>query len=225
MDDFSRRTFLGASASALAVIGNPGALVAVECVSGTLPNFLPNQLTVDCASKRNFQLFRKNAGYLGLAGAVSMTAVRGKLGSYQAGNLFLFPWLKPKGVALGPNKVWGAVMPVSATAVNQAAPIPNATLPTDEYFCNVVLGAPPSMFIGFAADVPFDDLAAQLGLYTNVPVLGDGKPMGIDWASSNLNNPWFGGSHAVPATSTCNGSAWRRLIIDGLNQASRAAAC
>ena len=31
--------------------------------------------------------------------------VQGGIGSYNAGNLFLFPWLKPSGVAFGANQV------------------------------------------------------------------------------------------------------------------------
>lgn len=220
MNHCSRRSFVGGSIAALAMLRQPtGAIAQTQCVSGFLPNFLPNQLTVDCASRRNFQLFRQNAAYLGLAGAVSMTFVRGKLGSYEAGNLFLFPWLKPK--AFG--SVWNAVAPRNASQFVQASPIPGSTLPQDEYFCNVVLQAPTNMFIGFAADVPFSSLEARLGLYTNVDRLADGKPVGIDWASSNLNHPWFGGSRQIPSTQTCNGAAWRKLIIDGLNQATVAA--
>lgn len=225
MNGHSRRAFLGMSASALAVTAQPaGALAAIQCVTGSYPGFLPNRLTVDCASKQNFRLFRQNADYLGLAGAVSMTFVRGKLGSYEAGNLFLFPWLKPKGLALGAAKAWNAVMPTNATTVRAAAPIPGSKLPQDEYFCNVVLQAPINMFVGFAADVPFSALEAKLGLYTNLDKLADGKALGIDWASSNLNYPWFGASRAIPDTEDCNGAAWRKLIIDGINQAS-ASAC
>ena len=102
----------------------PARAIAAQCVSGPLPAFLPNMLTVDCASRRNFQLFRQNSAYLGLAGVVSMSFVRGKLGSYEAGNLFLFPWLKPKGQALGAGKVWNSVVPTSATAVRAGKPDP-----------------------------------------------------------------------------------------------------
>jgi hypothetical protein len=221
MRQLSRRAFVGMSASAAACLQVPaGAFAAVQCVTGAYPGFLPARLTVDCASRRNFALFRQNADYLGLAGAVSMTAVRGKLGRYEAGNLFLFPWLKPKGQALGQGKVWNAVVPTSATAYRQASPIPGATLPQDEYFCHFVLQAPLPAFIGFAVDTPFSKLEAKLGLYSNVDKLSDGKPVGIDWASSNLNHPWFGGDRQIPATDSCNGNAWRKLIVDGLNQAS-----
>lgn len=226
MRELNRRTFVGMSVSAAAILSAPArAVAATQCITGSQPSFLPGYLTVDCATRRNFRLFRENSEYLGLAGVVSMSTVRGKLGSYQAGNLFLFPWLKPKGAALGQGKVWNASVPTNATAYRQASPIPNARLPQDEYFCNFVLQAPTNMFIGFAADVPFDKLETKLGLFTNVDKLTDSQPIGIDWASSNLNHPWFGGSRAIPATDDCNGNAWRKLIVAGLNQVSSAAAC
>ena len=50
--------------------------------------------------------------------------------------------------------------------------------------------------------------------------VADGKPVGIEWTSSNMNRPWFGGSQWIPNTDNCKGNAWRALIIDGLNQAS-----
>jgi hypothetical protein len=225
MREFNRRTVVGMSISAATLLSAPARAVAATCVSGFLPGFLPAYLTVDCASSRNFRLFRQNSDYLGLVGVVSMTTVRGKLGTYQAGNLFLFPWLKPKGAALGQGKVWNASVATSATAYRQASPIPSARLPQDEYFCNFVLQAPENVFIGFTADVPFGKLEAKLNLFTNVDKLADGKPVGIDWASSNLNHPWFGGSQAIPATDTCNGNAWRKLIVAGLNQTASAGAC
>src|ERR1700719_1985734 len=100
MDGLSRRTFVGMSVGAASAIYMPQLAAAagtpVECVSSGLP-FLPNRLTVSCASRRNFRVFRQNSDYLGLAGVVSMTLVRGSLAAYEAGSLFLFPWLKPKG--------------------------------------------------------------------------------------------------------------------------------
>jgi len=197
----------------------PAVIAAAQCVTGPLPTFQPTRLTVDCASKRNFQAFRRNSDFLGLAGAVSMSFVSGKLGAYQAGNLFLFPWIKPKG--LGKNLP--AVTPVNATQVVNASPIPDAALPLDEYFCRIVLQAPWTSFIGFQVDNPFNASDAKQAWFSNVDKLADGKGVGIDWTSSNLNNPWFGGSHWIPNSTTCGGLAWRKLITDGLNQASSAA--
>jgi hypothetical protein len=190
-------------------------------VSGYLPEFLPNRLTVDCASKQNFQAFRRYSDYLGLAGVVSMTFVRANMGTYPAGNLFLFPWLKPKGQAL--RRAWPAVVPTNATLLANSSPIPDATLPLDEYFCRYVLQAPSTSFIGFQVDAPFGAADASRDWFTNVDKLADGKGAGVDWTSANLNRPWFGGSHWIPSTDTCKGKAWRQVIIDGINQASTAA--
>ena len=82
-----------------------------------------------------------------------MTFVRGSQGAYSAGNLFLFPWLKPKGRA--GSLVWPSVMPIDATQFVQASPIPNKHLPPGDYFCRFVLKAPLSSFTGFELDAPF----------------------------------------------------------------------
>src|SRR5262249_9949688 len=165
---------------------------------------------------RNFRTFRQYSDYLGLAGVVSMTTVRGKYGSYQAGNLFLFPWLKPK----GQGRVLPAVLPTNATAFVNASTIPDGTLPVDEYFCRYTLQAPWNAFIGFQLDRPFSAAAGQLAWFSNIGKLADGVGVGIDWTSSNLNNSWFGGSYCIPNTDDCNGNAWRNLIVAGLNQAA-----
>jgi hypothetical protein len=218
-DHFSRRAFIGASLAAVGTFRpSISAVAAPQCVTGALPGFLPNRLTVDCASRMNFRLFRKNPGSLGLAGVVSMTFVHGQHGSYGAGNLFLFPWLKPKGRAQ--KVVWPSVAPTDSMQFIQASPIPNAYLPLDEYFCGFVLKAPWSNFIGFALDAPFEQGREKLAWVSNVDKLADGGPVGINWTSSNLNRPWFGGSSSIPSTDTCNGKAWRKVIVDGLNQAS-----
>jgi hypothetical protein len=217
MDNLDRRTFLGVSVGALSVLPTPA--MAQTCVSGFLPNFLPNYLTVDCASRRNFRLYRKNTEYLGLAGVVSMTSVRGRWGRYEAGNLFLFPWLKPKGRALGAAKSWGAVFPINATQTMAADPV-KGTLPADEHLCQFVLQAPSTMFIGCMVDAPYSPVEARFSWFSNVDKLADGQGVGIDWTSSNLNHAWFAGSRTIPNTNECNGNKWRNLIVDGLNQAS-----
>jgi hypothetical protein len=223
MDSLSRRTFVGMSVGGVSTICMPQLVSAAgtpaQCVSSGLP-FLPNRLTVSCAARRNFRAFRQNSDYLGLAGVVSMTLVRGRLGSYEAGTLFLFPWLKPKGQALGQGKAWPAVAPTDATLFVNSSPIPNATLPLDEYFCRFVVQAPWTSFIGFQVDIPFGAADASRDWFTNVDKIADGKGVGIDWTSANLNNPWFGGSHWIPNSDTCSGTAWRKLVVDGLNQAS-----
>jgi hypothetical protein len=224
LDHFNRRAFIGASLAAVGTL-HPSvsafAAPAAQCVTGPLPGFLPNRLTVDCASRMNFRLFRQNPDALGLAGLVSMTFVRGRQGSYSAGNLFLFPWLKPQGRLQKIN--WPSVAPTDASQYFQASPIPNNYLPLDEHFCSFVLEAPSSNFIGFAVDAPFGKGRERLAWVTNVKALADGKPAGINWTSSNLNRSWFGGSNCIPNTEACNGQAWRKVIVDGLYQASVAA--
>jgi hypothetical protein len=187
-------------------------------VSGGLPGFLPNSLSVDCASRQNFNLFRKNTDYLGLAGVVSMASISGGLGSYQAGSLFVFPWLKPKGRAS--ERTWAALLPINGVRSVSAKPIPDATLPVDEYFCSFRLQAPSSKFIGFQVDVPYSAVEGRFDWFTNVDKLADGDGVGIDWTSSNLNDRWFDGSRFIPDEDQCNGSAWRKLIVDGLSKAA-----
>jgi hypothetical protein len=217
----SRRTFVGASVAGLAAIGLPSALqAAAQCVAGPLPGFQPTLLSVDCASKRNFLAFRRNPDALGLAGVVSMSFVRGSLGTYPAGNLFLYPWLKPK----GQGKNLPAVMPLNASQFVNATPIPDATLPLDEYFLRFVLKAPWTSFIGFQVDNPYVASDARQDWCSNVDKLGDGKGVGIDWTSHNLNGRWFGGSTWIPGTDACGGKAWRSLVVAGLAQAA-AGAC
>ena len=157
---------------------------------------------------------------MGLAGAVSMTAVQGKYGIYTAGNLFLFPWLNAKGRALGAGRDWQTVLPLNATRFMMASPIPSWRLPLDEYFLRYRLEAPCEKFIGFRVDQPFGINDSRRPWFTNVDKLGDGKGVGIGWNSSNLNAPWFGSSRWIPNDATCNGASWRKLVIDGLNQAS-----
>src|SRR3954454_6538905 len=98
MTGLDRRAFFGMSVGAVSMLWNPltAAAQAPACVPGGMAQFLPVRLNVDCASRRNFQLFRKNADDVGLAGVVSMSFVRGKIGSYDAGSMIVFPWLKPK---------------------------------------------------------------------------------------------------------------------------------
>jgi len=100
------------------------------------------------------------------------------------------------------------------------APIPDATLPVDEYFCRFVLQAPwtsssaSSSIMRSARRTPSWIGSANVGL-------ADGTGVGVDFTSSNLNGPWFGGSHWIP-TDVCNGPAWRKLIMAGLQLASTA---
>jgi hypothetical protein len=220
MARLSRRGFVTTSMAGIAIASLPAPFAkAAQCVSGGLPGFLPNSLTVDCASRRNFQLFRQYPDLLGLAGVVSMSFVRGKYGSYPAGDLFLFPWLNPKAQKLT-GKTWPTYVPVNGTQLMSSNPIPNTYLPLDQYFCSYVLQAPWQSFIGFEVGKPYTGDDARRDWFSNVDKLADGAGIGIDWTSHNLNGPWFGGSNWIPKDDTCSGKAWRQLIIAGLDQAS-----
>ena len=221
MNNINRRTLLGGSLVTFATLRqfNP-AVAATTCVTGSYPAFLPNRLSVDCASRMNFRLFRQNTTYLGLTGVVSMTFVRGRYGSYSAGNLFLFPWLKPKGLALGTNRAWNCVVPTSGTQSISASPVPGTVFPPDEYFCRLVLQSPWTSFLGVLVDEPYGRDEANFDWFSNIERLADGKGVGIDWTSANLNRQWFGGGNYIPSTDDCSGRAWRGLIADGLMQAS-----
>ena len=219
MSIIDRRAFLRGCVGTVALTQVPTLAFGQVCVTSGLPAFLPNRLTVDCASRRNFSIWRKNSQYMGLAGVVSMTFVRTRRGEYPAGNLFLFPWLNKKGQALGAARDWHTVMPLNLTRVAPAAPIPNWRLPLDEYFVHHRLEAKPASFIGFRVDAPFNLQDSRRAWFTNVDKLADGKGVGIAWTSSNLNGPWFGGQRWIPKDDTCNGKKWRALIVDGLNQA------
>jgi hypothetical protein len=215
---YNRRAFVGASAAALSAAALPSPLhAAAHCVTGVLPGFQPSMLTVDCASRHNFRTFRNYPNALGLAGVVSMSFVTGSRGSYTAGNLFLFPWYKNQSQNLP------AALPLNAGQYVSATPIPDATLPLDEYFVRFVIKAPSTSFIGFLVDNPYSASQAPRDWCSNVDKLADGRGVGIDWTSHNLNGPWFGGSNWIPGTDTCGGTAWRNLIAAGLSQASVAA--
>ena len=218
MTVFGRRAFLGMSVGAVSMLRHPlsAAAQTPACVPGGMAQFLPVRLNVDCASRQNFQLFRKNAGEVGLAGVVSMSFVRGKLGNYDAGSMIVFPWLKPKGQN---RATLPAVVPVNNVQFVPSGPIPNGAMPVDEYLCYFRLQAPITMFIGFQVDVPYGRSEARFDWFSNAK-LADGKSVGIDWTSSNLNHSWFGGSRTIPSKDTCHGAAWRKLIVDGLMQAS-----
>jgi hypothetical protein len=227
MRKLSRRTIVGATAAGATALCIPrlatSALAAAppQCAPPGLAPFLPSHLTVDCASRRNLHAFLQYPDYLGLAAVVSMATVRTKLGTLPAGNLSLFPYLKPKGQQVR-GKAWPVAVPASLTLYMSGSPMPGATLPPDEYFLRYVLMAPWKSFIGFLVDEAHSKPQAQMPWFSNVD-LPDGDTIGVDWTSANLNEPWFDGSHWIPDTTTCNGQAWRRIITDALEAASRGA--
>lgn len=215
MSTVNRRDFLAVSVAGLAAFGGEGiALAAPQCVAAGLPS----RLAVDCSTGRNLQLFLKNERRFGLTGLVSMTTVNGELGSYAGGTLFLYPWLKSpnQGRALATElSHYQAFLPGPIPA----NPLPNMGVPLDEQFCWYGLQAPPQDFIGFAIDAPRAPRAPKLTWYTMLDGV-DGRTIGIEWVSANLNGRWFAGSRAIPAGDECNGQHWRNLIVAGVRQAS-----
>jgi len=218
MTELNRRSFVAISAGGVSALCIPPSLAAAceEYVTGSAIAYPPDRLTVDGASVRNLQIFQQNADHLGLAGVVSTEPVTTSLGSYPAGNMFLFPWIKDE----GQGRAFPAVVPASMTQFGNASPIPNADLPVEEYLCRIVLQAPYTSFIGFQVDKPFAAAEARLPWFTNVTDLADGKSAGIGWASSNLNHTKFGGSTWIPDSEEWYGKAWRGVIVAGLRQAS-----
>lgn len=222
MSTVSRRAFIAGSVGALSTLSSiANAQISAKCSDPILQAaVVPSRVVVDCATKRNFQLFRANPDYVDLTGVVSLNFVQGKLGGYPAGSMMLFPRLKPKGIALGLGKVWPTYVSTGNDQMAQAAPIRMLTLPPDDYFCRFVLKAPWTFFIGFSVDVPFEGLSPNRTWLSNVDKLADGQGVGVGWASANLNAPWFAGSRWIPNDDKCQGLAWRKAIIDGLSQAS-----
>lgn len=223
MLELTRRGFAGLSLGGLAAIGVPPRVLAAEqCVAPPMQPYLPNLLLIPCAARQNFALFRRYSDYVGLAGIVSMTNAQLAGGTYRAGTLLLFPWLKPKGQALRSGTL-KAALPTDLTSSTSVKPIPGSTLPQDEYLCRFLLKAPWQGFIGFSVDTPLSSDQTRSGWCSNIPKLADGAGVGVDWTSCNLNRAWFGGSNFIPDQAACNGTAWRTLIANGLNQISTSA--
>jgi hypothetical protein len=211
----NRRAFLGTSIAALATLGHQTTARAAPQCARVAP---PARLTVDCSAGRNLQLFLKNASLFGLTGVVSMTTVASVLGTYPAMTLFLYPWLKSKnqGKALAEEmRKYQAYLPGPIPA----NPLPNMGVPLDEQFCRYGLQAQPKSFIGFSIDVPRSAQDPKLSWYSIVDQVG-GSTVGVGWSSDNLNDPWFGGNHAIPRGEECNGGPWRRAIVDGVRRAA-----
>lgn len=223
MNLISRRSFLSA-AGASALLPAVGALAATPpaaCITGPLPRFLPNRLTVACGSRQNLTLFLKNSKHMGLSGIVSMTKVTGSHGTHEAGNLFLVPWLKREAKSTGQR--WFASRPASVGPSIQMSLIPNDAVPIDEYLSRVVMGLPPKALIGFSVDALLAKSSARWQWVNNIENLAGKDGFSINWTSAMLNPPWFGGSRWIPGDDSCDGKAWRALIVDGLKQATVAA--
>jgi hypothetical protein len=211
MGGLSRRSFLGVSVGGLSALHGQGmalAALASEAIG------LPQRASPDYASALNLRLFLQNKETLGLIGLVSMRPVEGELGSYAQSTLFLFPvklgMASPDLPAFLPGR--SAVEPLIATV-----PMTPGGLPPDEYLCNYVLKVPRQSFISFSIGAPFARGAQKHNWHTNVADIGGGS-IGIGWTSSNLNHPWFAGSHWIPDRG--DGEYWRARIIEAVRHAS-----
>ena len=212
MSDLSRRSFIATSVGALSLLHDPLRALACSELEGA---GLASRLNIAQSTRRNLRTFVESKGALGLAGLVSMTAVTGELGSYDANALFLFPWVK----AHAPAPLPAAYLPVGNEEVAAATPFTPAGIALDEHFCRFVLKAPPENFIGFVVDTPVPAYLARHPWFTNVDDLAAGKGVGIHWTSGNLNPPWFAGSTWIPP-ETGYGAYWRNRIVDGLREAA-----
>jgi hypothetical protein len=212
MRDLNRRSFIGTSVGALALLNDP--LAALAC-SESAAAALPSRLNVAHAARQNLRAYFKNESALGLAGLVSMETVKGEFGTYAANSLFLFPYTKPN----GPSALPAAYLPVGEEGIATTMPFTPAGLALDEQFCRYVLQAPPESFIGFVIEKPVAEYLAHYPWFTNVHDLVEGKSVGIHWTSGNLNPRWFNGSTWIPPGTT-DGAHWRRLIVDGLREAA-----
>jgi len=211
MTGLNRRTFFGISAGGLS------ALHAQSAALAALPAGLfnpPSRAFVEQASALNLRLFLQNKDTLGLIGLLSMKPVEGKLGSYGRDALFLFPFTRAAS-----NSNLQAFLPGHSAVEPVIGTVPMAPggLPPDDYLCHYVLNVPPQSFISFSVGIPFSRGAAKREWHTNVDNIG-GASIGIGWTSSNLNHPWFAGSHWIPDRD--DGAHWRARIIEGLRQAA-----
>lgn len=216
MRDLSRRSFLGTSVGALALLNDP--LAAVAAVPRTAAG-LASRINVERCARQNLRAFLRNESALGLAGLASMATVKGELGTYGANAVFLFPWAKAKAATRLPP----AFLPVGDEQIAETTPFTPAGLAPEEYFCRFVLQAPPESFIGFAVDAPVAKYLSRHPWFTNVDDLAQGKSVGIHWTSGNLNPPWFNGSTWIPP-ATDNGAYWRSRIIGFLRESVSAIA-
>ena len=137
MGKLSRRAFLGAPLAAAETLRQSiPAFAAPQCVTGSYPGFLPNRLSVDCASRQNFRLFRQSQ--ISRSDRCGEHDVCARQVRELSGRKSLpFPWLKPKGRSLPARR--RIAQPHQRDTLDAARPIPDATLPADEYFCRLTL--------------------------------------------------------------------------------------
>lgn len=218
----TRRTFLGGSC-ALAFAGKESLAYAADSQQ-CLSSYVPASLTLTCATRKNYETFRDNSERIHLAGLVSLVNFKGQYGQYNAGTLFLFPVLRP--AYLQPKAKPGVKLPEIAGLLPRTATDSIVLPPLDAGHNEESLVGRLSpeahalkRFVGFGVDVAASDGRSRLSRFTEGK-LPDGKSIRIEWTVSNLNRSWFAGSPTIPQDQTCDGASWRKLIVEGLKQAT-----
>jgi hypothetical protein len=210
METPSRRAFLATSAGIVCAIHSANTALAALQVSAT---DTPVSLRISLANALNFRLFAQNRDTLGLSAVMAMRPVDGRLGSYPAGSLFLFPFNRD---ATSARELAHLPGPDAASPLIKSAAMTTLGLPPDEFFCHYVLKAPWQGFISCALDAP---IAREIGMspwHSNLEI--GGTTIGIRWTSSNLNHPWFAGSRWIPESD--DGQIGRARIIGGVRRAA-----
>jgi len=206
----SRRAFLATSAGGFCAIHGANAALAALQIG---PIESPVSLRISLANALNFRLFAQNRSTLGLSAVMAMRPVDGRLGSYPASSLFLFPFNRD---ATSARELAHLPGPDAASPLIKTAAMTTLGLPPDEFFCHYVLKAPWQSFISCALEAP---VAREIGTapwHSNVEI--GGATIGVRWTSSNLNHPWFAGSRWIPESD--DGQIWRSRIIDGVRRAA-----
>lgn len=212
MSGLNRRAFLAVSAGGLAALHGEGGALAALHRNRILPSILQD---ADSSNALNLGLFLKNKDTLGLTGVMSTRPVASAFGGHAPATLFLFPFQRSAS-----NPDVQAFLPArnAAGALIATVAMTPAGLPPDEYYCNYVLKAPRHSFIGFSVETPGARGMEERPWCTHVDVVGNSR-VDIGWTSSNLNHPWFKGSHWIPDGEDRDGRHWRAWIIAGVRQA------
>ena len=210
MQTSTRRAFLATSAGGFCAIHSASTAFAALQI-GSIESAVSPRISL--ANALNFRLFAKSSGTLGLSAVMAMQPVDGKLGSYSAGSLLLFPFNQD---ATSARELAHLPGPDAASPLIKTLPMTTLGLPPDEFFCHYVLQAPWQSFISCTLDAP---VAREIGAWpwhSNVEI--GGAIIGVRWTSSNLNHPWFAGSRWIPEND--DGQIWRARIINGVRRAA-----
>ena len=128
----------------------------------------------------------------------------------------------PRGCCQRPNKLtvirlrWIVSWRIADSGNNRVRKLAGGTIAT-------VAGNGAAKFAGDGGPATTASLRRPQGVAVDSEgnlYVADGKGIGIDWTSANLNGPWFGGSRWVPNSDACHGKGWRALIIAALSRAS-----